>query len=191
MTRQNRDYVDREKFTEAMDAWLASWKLAKAEGNPLPTPSNYIGQCIIDIADGVGNRHNYRRYSYLDEMKLDAIENAIRYLYNYDPEKGTPFTFISGNIEKVFKTRIGKEHRQTYYKIKSFQNLGGMSAFSGEEVEVMEQSVSSSVGTGVDYNDWIAEYEEKQSKKREKQRERQQERAQAKRDQTSIAKYMK
>ncbi len=182
-------YVDGEKLAIEMGKWKDEYNRCKKEELDTPIPNDYIGHCIIQIADNVGNLHNFRRYSYLDEMKLAAIENIVRYLYNYKPEaetkggKPNPFAYFTRNIMRSFITHINTENRQKYYKLKTFQKNGGALAFDDESPEDANSALSAMENFGAnhaDWDDWIAEYEMKADEKRTRQRDKARDKADAK-----------
>lgn len=112
---------------------------ARAADKPDPRLPDYIGMCFIELAEGVGRRDNFSKYSYLDEMKADGIENCIIAANNFDPERSeqNPFGYFTQIIWWAFLRRIDKEKKQTYVKYKSMQNLivqGGITLGDGEAV---------------------------------------------------------
>jgi DNA-directed RNA polymerase specialized sigma24 family protein len=53
----------------------------------------------------------------------DAIENCLRYLHNFNPEKtNNPFAYFTQIVYNAFLRRIEKEKKQLYIKHKSFEN---------------------------------------------------------------------
>jgi len=109
------NYVDKEKFHTAMVEY------AKTKTKI----SNYIGKCIWDIAEHLGQMPRFNGYSYLDEMKEDGIENAIRYINNYDPVKyNNPVQYFSVIIYYAMIRRIAKEKKEQYIKYKLTANYG-------------------------------------------------------------------
>ena len=42
-----------------------------------PKVPEYIGECILKIANGLSNRPNFINYTYKDEMISDGIENCL------------------------------------------------------------------------------------------------------------------
>jgi hypothetical protein len=69
------------------------------------------------IATRVSFKPNFSSYSYRDEMVSDAIENCIRCVLNFDPERGeNPFSYFTQVINFAFIRRIQKEKKQTLTK---------------------------------------------------------------------------
>lgn len=152
------DYIDKERLYAEFVKHKKKTEEARKAGLPDPKLSDYIGMCFIELAEGVGRRDNFSRYSYLDEMKADAIENCIIAANNFDPERSeqNPFGYFTKIIWWAFLRRIEKEKMQTYVKYKSMQNLiieGGIQLGDGEAVS---DTVMDSI---------ISDFENKKSKK--------------------------
>lgn len=124
--KNNAHYVDKVKLQEAMVDYIGKMNAAKdLPPDQKPKISNYIGKCIWDIAEHLGQMPKFNNYSYLDEMKEDGIENVIRYINNYDPVRfNNPFQYFSVIINFAFIRRIAKEKKHQYIKYKMTANHG-------------------------------------------------------------------
>lgn len=120
------DYIDKPRFQEAMAAYITRVNEAKdLPSEQQPGIGNYIGKCIWDIAEHLGQMPRFNNYSYLEEMKEDGIENSIRYINNYDPVRfNNPFQYFSVIIYYAFIRRIAKEKKEQYIKYKMTANQG-------------------------------------------------------------------
>jgi hypothetical protein len=115
-------YVSNKKLLEEMIKYTDACKIAKANNEQRPRVSNYIGECIYKIANGLSRKPNFIGYSYRDEMVADGIENCLCYLHNFNPEKSSnPFAYFTQIIYYAFLRRIQKEKKQLYIKHKSFE----------------------------------------------------------------------
>lgn len=177
-----KHYVDNKALSAAMKEWKAAWNLAKAEGKEPPAVGEFgavgefIGKCILDIATNMANKFNFRRYSYKDEMIADACLNVLTYIHNFNPfaptRSGEPnaFWYISMTCHNAFTKRILSEHRQQYYKYKSFEMLASMSDMLGDE-DLAEHQESGTQSIQEMYNDFLGKasaYEQKYAKKNKK-----------------------
>lgn len=116
-------YVDNKRLYAEMVIHIAAYKEAKEAGIPTPRVSEYIGKCVWLIANNLSTQRNFIGYTYREEMIGDAIENCLRYLHNFDPEKSSnPFAYFTQIMYYAFIRRIDKEKRQTYIKYKSMEN---------------------------------------------------------------------
>jgi len=128
-------YIDNKTFYEAIKQYRISIKQAELDGKPKPIIPNYIGSCILMIANRLATKPNFINYSYKDEMISDGIENCIMYIDNFDPDKSTnPFAYFTQIIYFAFLRRIQKEKKHLYIKHQVFRN----SAISDELYDIQE-----------------------------------------------------
>lgn len=174
---KSRHYVDDDKLTEVLGKWSVEYKEQKLLGLPTPTLPKFVCECIIKIIDAIGKRHNYIGYSYLDEMKSDALLNNVKYIHNFNPQKknmkgkNSAFTYINFISIQSFNNRIEYEKEQQYLKYISYGLLGGNEAFGDE---IIESDDSEEGGTSVsilgnEFMNKALEYEaDKEAKKKQK-----------------------
>lgn len=110
-------YVNNPDFLKAIKEYKALVKEAEDAGEPKPQVSNYIGECILKIANHLSYKPNFINYTYREEMISDGIENCLMYIDNFDPEKSSnPFAYFTQIIYYAFIRRILKEKKQTLIK---------------------------------------------------------------------------
>jgi hypothetical protein len=161
-------YIDNKTFYEAIKKYRESIKVAEEAKNPKPRVPNYIGECILLIANRLATKPNFVNYSYKDEMIADGIENCIMYIDNFDPEKSTnPFAYFTQIIYFAFLRRIQKEKKHLYIKHQVFKN-----SMVSDEMFYMQDGDDFD-GQGMDthvdnekMNDFIKSFEEGLEKKR-------------------------
>jgi hypothetical protein len=116
-------YVDNKHLYATILQYKSDVEIAKAENKPKPQIPNYVGQCILLIAQRLATKPNFINYSYKEEMISDGIENCISYFDNFDPKKSdNPFAYFTQIIYFAFLRRIQKEKKQVYIKHKSTEN---------------------------------------------------------------------
>lgn len=96
-----RDYVDNKKFTREVIAYNERHKIRMEEGKPQERMPDIIGLGIMKIADGLGSRHNFRGYTYVDEMVADAMVQGVYAVTRFNIEK-IKLTFIDTKRYFVF-----------------------------------------------------------------------------------------
>lgn len=98
-------------------------KVHQAGEGVKPVIPDYIGQCLLLIANRLSHKPNFINYSYREEMISDGIENCIAYIDNFDPDKSkNPFAYFTQIIYYAFLRRIQKEKKQQYIKHKSLEH---------------------------------------------------------------------
>ena len=130
-------YVNNADFLKAISEYKQKVKEAEEQGLEKPIGSNYIGECILKIANHLSYKPNFINYSYRDDMILDGIENCIQYIDNFDPSKSNnPFAYFTQIIYYAFLRRIAKEKKQSYIKGKLIQDM----PFEAFELQEQDES---------------------------------------------------
>jgi len=123
--KNHKHYVDNKKLLAAIVEYrklTQAFKAGDKQGIKPPIP-NYIGECMLLIAQRLSYKPNFINYSYREEMISDGIENCVSYIDNFDPEKSdNPFAYFTQIIYFAFLRRIQKEKKQLYIKHKSLEN---------------------------------------------------------------------
>lgn len=132
----------------------------KAEGSEKPQIPNYVGECLILIANRLSSKPNFSNYTFKDEMVSDGIEDCIKYLDNFDPLKGTnPFAYFTQFIWNAFIRRIQKEKKQLYIKMKNLEH-----SYSREDIENISRD-KARPKISENYNDYITQWETNKAKR--------------------------
>jgi hypothetical protein len=111
-------YVNNKQFSQAVCDYVNEATIAKKAGDPLPTIPNYIAECFLKIAEGLSYKSNFIAYTYREEMVMDAVENSLKAIYNYDIEAATrtglpnAFSYFTQISYYAFLRRIAKEKKQ-------------------------------------------------------------------------------
>lgn len=117
------NYIDNKRLYTEMIKYINSYNEAKNNDLPAPKVNNYIGECIWEMAYRLATKKNFAGYSYKEEMIGDAIENCLRYLHNFDPDKTkNPFAYFTQIMYYAFLRRIEKEQKQSYIRYKAMEN---------------------------------------------------------------------
>lgn len=164
-------YVNNPDFLKAIKEYRQKVQEAKEAGEPKPQVSNYIGECILKIANHLSYKPNFINYTYREEMISDGIENCLMYIDNFNPEKSSnPFAYFTQIIYYAFIRRIQREKKQTLIKGKIVMDM------PFEMFEVQEQDEDGSFANsyiefmqshGV-FDDIIAKEEKRKANKKKK-----------------------
>jgi hypothetical protein len=117
-------YVNNKDFSEAVVEYIKTVKEAESAGKEIPKVTNYIAVSFLKIAEGLSHKVNFIRYTYRDEMVMDAVENCLKAIHNYDIEAATrsgnpnAFAYFTQICWYAFLRRIAKEKKQQDIKIK-------------------------------------------------------------------------
>ena len=122
--KQSVHYIDNKEFLRAITEYRQKVIAAKEAGDEKPRVTNYLGECMVKIANHLAYKSNFVNYTFRDEMILDGIENCITYIDNFDPEKSkNPFAYFTQITYYAFLRRIQKEKKQLDTKYKYIQSL--------------------------------------------------------------------
>lgn len=129
--RENIHYVNNAKFSQAVVDYCTELQAAKdARKNELPKVPNYIAECFLKISEGLSHKHNFIRYTYREEMVMDAVENCLRAIENYNIEAATrsgnpnAFAYFTQIAWYAFLRRIAKEKKQQDIKLRYLSQSG-------------------------------------------------------------------
>ena len=123
-------YINNKEFSLAVVEYVKTVNKAKEKDKSIPKVTDYIAQCFIKIAEGLSHRPNFVRYTYREEMVMDAVENCLRAIGNYKIETATrtgkpnAFSYFTQICYFAFIRRITKEKRQQDIKFKFIEKMG-------------------------------------------------------------------
>jgi len=145
--RQRPHYVNNRDFSEAVVEHVRATNEAAKNGEQEPQIPEYIGECFLKIAEGLSHKPNFVRYTYRDEMVMDAVENCIKAINNYNIEAATrtgkpnAFAYFTQISYFAFLRRIAKEKKQQDIKLKWIEQSGldafadmGDSGYDGDSI---------------------------------------------------------
>lgn len=117
-------YVDNKKFSQAIVDYVTEVRKSEANKVPIPVVPRYIGECFLKICEGLSNKINFNRYTYREEMIMDAVENCLKAVTNYNIDTTTrtglpnAFAYFTQIAFYAFLRRIAKEKKQQDIKWK-------------------------------------------------------------------------
>tara|TARA_B100000900_G_scaffold410249_1_gene427703 strand:- start:182 stop:775 length:594 start_codon:yes stop_codon:yes gene_type:complete len=183
MARKNKKsahYVNNADFSNAVVAYVHTVNDAKDAGKTLPVVPDYIAQCFLSIAEGLSHKSNFIRYTYREEMVMDAVENCLKAVENYDiaaaTRTGKPnaFAYFTQITWYAFLRRIAKEKKQQDIKLKYLTRSGIENFVDGDMSDGSWQVVGSFVDTLRDRIDKVrhSDLEVQQYAKEEKEKKK-------------------
>lgn len=131
-------YVNNQDFLVGIVDYGKSVRRAKRLKQEKPRVPEYLGKCILEIANHLAFKPNFINYSFRDEMISDAIENCLIYIDNFDPKKSkNPFAYFTQIAYYAFLRRIHKEKRVLSTKQRYIDNIDihDIVVIKGDETE--------------------------------------------------------
>ena len=165
-------YVNNQDLLKAIIQFKKDCREAKRLGKPKPKVPDYVGKCLLLIAENLSHKPNFANYSCREEMIGDGIENCIMYFNNFDPKRSkNPFAYFTQIIYYAFLRRIQKEKKQLYTKYKYAEHLGtfGLTG-NGEQSDSSDEGGSTpQIELYENLSEFIGAFEDnKKRKKKEK-----------------------
>lgn len=173
-------YVNNADFSMAVVDYVKSANDAKEKGFTKPIVTNYIARCFLKIAEGLSHKANFVRYTYREEMVMDAVENCLKAIENYNLETATrtgkpnAFAYFTQISWYAFLRRIQKEKKQQDIKMKYLSETG-LELLLQEEFETnpaagqthaFVESLKQRIDLIKEHDNTIKDYEKKERKKR-------------------------
>ena len=128
--KKNIHYVNNAEFSQAVVDYVKIADKAKLKNKDIPKVPDYVAQCFLRIAEGLSHKANFIRYTYREEMVMDAVENCLRAIANYNIETATrtgkpnAFSYFTQISYYAFIRRIMKEKKQQDIKFKFIEKMG-------------------------------------------------------------------
>ena len=123
-------YVNNADFSTAVVSYVEKVEKARKEDTDIPKVPDDIAQCFLRIAEGLSHKANFIRYTYREEMVMDAVENCLKAIGNYNLEAATrtgkpnAFAYFTQITWYAFLRRITKEKKQQEIKLKYLTKSG-------------------------------------------------------------------
>jgi len=123
-------YVNNKEFSQSVVDYCERVAWCKKKGDTTPIVPNYIAECFLKIAEGLSHKSNFVRYTYREEMVMDAVENCLKAIENYNVETAThtgnpnAFAYFTQISWYAFLRRIQREKKQQDIKLKYISEAG-------------------------------------------------------------------
>src|SRR6056300_1242201 len=128
--KEKPHYVNNREFSLAVIEYCKDVKKQLELGNTRPIVTDYIASCFLKISEGLSHKANFVRYTYREEMVMDAVENCLKAINNYNIETATrtgkpnAFSYFTQICYFAFIRRITKEKKQQDIKFKFIEKMG-------------------------------------------------------------------
>jgi hypothetical protein len=164
-------YVDNAKMLQAIKDYKEHIGKNREAGLEDPRIPEYLGECILKIANRLSHKANFINYSYREDMILDGIENCMQCINSFDPAKSSnPFAYFTQVIYFAFLRRIAKEKKQSYIKSKLVQEMSfeSFETQGHDEDEDFRNAFTAFIQSNSTFDDsFIKKKEEKKKKKQD------------------------
>lgn len=112
--RKPKNYVNNADLLEEI---RKSKEIFRGKNDPDKTPAECLTPKLVSmlmtLVDNYGKKYNWRGYSYLEDMKAEAIAGLCQNALKFDEEKAgdqpNPFSYYTQITSRCFLTFMGKE----------------------------------------------------------------------------------
>jgi len=150
--RAKEHYVNNKEFSQAVVDYVRSVNESRDNKEDEPIITDYIGRCFLKISDGLSHKPNFIGYTYREEMVMDAVENCIKAIMNYNVDKATrtglpnAFAYFTQISYFAFLRRIAKEKKQQDIK-ERYIAYAGVDAFADFDSEMPNSDSENIINT--------------------------------------------
>ncbi len=137
--KEKPHYVNNAQFSSSVVDYVQTVRKAKKANKKIPIVPDYIAECFLKIAEGLSHKSNFVRYTYREEMVMDAVENCLKAIENYNIEAATrtgkpnAFAYFTQISWYAFLRRIEREKKQQDIKLR-YINHSGIENFLDNEL---------------------------------------------------------
>ena len=137
--KEKPHYVNNAQFSTIVVDYVQTVRKAKKANKKIPIVPDYIAECFLKIAEGLSHKSNFVRYTYREEMVMDAVENCLKAIENYNIEAATrtgkpnAFAYFTQISWYAFLRRIEREKKQQDIKLR-YINHSGIENFLDNEL---------------------------------------------------------
>lgn len=165
--KDRQHYVTNDELYLALIEYRKEIQHAEENNEPKPIVTDYIAECLVKIANKLANMSNFSKYPFRDEMIADAIENCLKYVDRFDPDKSkNPFAYYTQICWYAFIRRIDMEQRYLYDKY-SLVRSALLHDIHEEDADFVRVKYGSNHSDDL-MNDFMDRYEAKKKKKKKK-----------------------
>lgn len=150
----NPHYVSNKQLTAELVGWLIENKhlvtYKEVKGKKVPvynrakwtTMPQYVAESILKLITNYALKGNWRGYTYIDEMKSEALLNCFKYCHNFNPEKSeNAFAYFTSYINNSFCQILAKEKHQAKIKFKS---ISEQSIYNNDRINLYDEEEAES-----------------------------------------------
>jgi len=175
--KQSIHYVNNADFSRAVVKYVEQITDAKKLKQEIPIVPDYIAVCFLRIAEGLSHKSNFIRYTYREEMVMDAVENCLKAIENYNIEAATrtgnpnAFAYFTQISWYAFLRRIEKEKKQQDVKLRYIAESGVENFIDDEDLNnpIMNSFVDQlkdRIDKVKDYDQKVKDYKKRERRKR-------------------------
>lgn len=141
----DKNYVNNEQFTKALDQYAVQCRLAHSENKPEPQMPTYVAESIIKMAERLATTPRFSGYSYKEDMIGNAILAAVKYAKNFDGDRfDNGFAYVTQILFSHMVMTIKKE-KQIYKTNVELIQQAQLDSFGNPEMVAEHQAYAQAI----------------------------------------------
>lgn len=117
-------YLDKDQMRDALRKYRDDYRKSVEDGVEAPRVPEYLGECFLNISKGLAMKHNFRHYSFVNDMIMDGVMTCLKYIKSFDPDKisertgkpVSPLSYFTQTCFYSFINRINEEEEEAAVK---------------------------------------------------------------------------
>lgn len=117
-------YLDKDQMRNALREYRDDCIAAELNGTDAPIIPKYIGECFLNISKGLAMKHNFRKYSFNQDMVMDGVMTCVKNIRSFNPDMistktgqpVSPLAYFTQTCFFAFLNRIKLEEDQSAVK---------------------------------------------------------------------------
>lgn len=109
--KESNNYIDNARFLELIKEYHVTGTICEE-----------LWLCFYKLSTNYAHLKCFRGYSYIEDMKMEALIRCIRYIKSFDHEtKSNPFSYFTTVVHNSFLQFLNKEKNQQNKKWKEMR----------------------------------------------------------------------
>ena len=117
MMKKKAQYISNKDFTLEVSRWKAEWDAHMKETGKRLRVSDLMAVAFMKLTTRYSAKSNFAGYTYIDDMRGEAVLSCVKYAHNFDPTKSNnAFAYFTQIIHNAFLQFLGKEKNLSNFK---------------------------------------------------------------------------
>ncbi len=148
-------YVTNKELLKELIASKDKLRTSNTKRTPSECMSPRLVEMLMLMVDRYAERSNWSKYSYVDELKGQAVLSLCSNWHKFDENRislnpPNPFSFYTSVIQNAFKYQIGKEKKPQKVRDEILKARGLAPSYGSQIDSARESAMSGGTGGGFD-----------------------------------------
>ena len=138
-------YVNNKEFTAALHEYSLACQESEEKGTPKPQMSNYLGSCVIKMANRLATTPRFSGYIFKEDMIQNGILGAMKYMHRFNGKRfNNGFAYVTQILFSHFIVTIKNEKKRYEGNMRMIQEAES-GLFGSEEFEGLQEAHARSI----------------------------------------------